>query len=215
MRDDGATPLRLVVLISGKGSNLQAIVDAIDTDQVPAQVCAVISNRDNAPGLERARRAGIPTEVVTSRTMADRTAYDQALMASIDAYRPGLVILAGFMRILTPEFVHHYQGRMLNIHPSLLPKYRGLNTHQRVLEAGDREHGCTVHFVTPELDGGPIIAQSRIEVRTGDDAQGLAARVQACEHRLYPQVIAWFAQCRLHLEGDRVLLDTDALGAKP
>ncbi len=200
-------PLRLVVLISGNGSNLQAILDARANGGLPARVCAVISDRATAHGLERARHARVTTEVCRPRAGEDRATYDQALMTRIDAYAPELVVLAGFMRIFTPDLVHHYHGRMVNIHPSLLPHYRGLNTHQRVLEAGELEHGCTVHFVTPELDGGPIIAQARVAVRPGDDAQRLAARVQASEHRLYPQVIDWFARGRLRLQGERVLLD--------
>lgn len=205
--DNGGMPLRLVVLISGNGSNLQAILDAIAAGRLAARVCAVISNRAGAHGLERARLAEVDTEVIEPAPYADRADYDKALMARIDAHRPDLVILAGFMRILSPEFVHHYMGRMLNIHPSLLPKYRGLNTHQRALDAGETEHGCSVHFVTPELDGGPVIARARVEVRPDDDAATLAARVQASEHRLYPQVIGWYVQGRLQLEGDQVLLD--------
>ncbi len=205
--DNGGTALRLVVLISGNGSNLQAILDAIAAGRLAARVCAVISNRADAYGLERARLAGVDAEVLDPAPYADRVEYDKALMARIDAYHPNLVILAGFMRILSPEFVHHYTGRMLNIHPSLLPKYRGLNTHQRALDASETEHGCSVHFVTPELDGGPVIARAQVEVRPGDDAGTLAARVQASEHRLYPEVIGWYAQGRLRLDGDQVLLD--------
>jgi len=202
-----ATPLGIVVLISGNGSNLQAIIDAIREQQLPVEIRAVISNEPGAYGLIRARRAGIPTEVLDHRNFASREDYDRALQVLIDKYHPGLVVLAGFMRILTPGFVQHYQGRMLNIHPSLLPRYQGLNTHQRVLEAGDSVHGVSVHFVTPELDGGPVILQAEVPVHPGDTAQDLAARVHQQEHLIYPLVIRWFAEGRLALDGDTVLLD--------
>lgn len=202
-----ATPLGLVVLISGNGSNLQAIIDAIRDQQLPVEIRAVISNEPDAYGLERARRAGIPAEVLDHRDFASREDYDRALQALIDKYRPDLVVLAGFMRILTPGLVQHYAGRMLNIHPSLLPRYQGLNTHQRVLDAGDSVHGVSVHFVTPELDGGPVILQAEVPVQPGDTAEDLAARVHRQEHRIYPLVIRWFAEGRLALDGDTVLFD--------
>ncbi len=200
-------PLPIVVLISGSGSNLQAMIDAIDAGELPAEIRAVISNEPGVRGLERARKAGIPAEVIDHRDYDSRAAFDQALMARIDHYRPQLVVLAGFMRILTEEFVNHYAGRMLNIHPSLLPRYQGLNTHQRVLDAGDEIHGVSVHFVTPELDGGPVILQAEVPVHAGDDAEALAERIHRQEHIIYPLVIRWFAEGRLRLAGDSVLLD--------
>ncbi len=195
-------PLPVVVLISGSGSNLQALIDGALADFLPIVIRAVISNQADALGLERARRAGIEARVLSHRDYADRAAYDLALMALIDGFQPGLVVLAGFMRILTDGFVAHYQGRMLNIHPSLLPRFRGLHTHERALEAGDREHGATVHFVTEELDGGPAVLQARVPVEAGDDAISLAARVLMKEHRILPQVVRWFAQGRLRLGTD-------------
>lgn len=204
--------LPVVVLISGSGSNLQALIDGAVNGTLPIRIAAVIANRGDAYGLERARRAGIPTQVLSHQDFDDREAYDAALMDLIDGFYPGLVVLAGFMRILTPGFVAHYQGRMLNIHPSLLPKYRGLHTHERALAAREREHGATVHFVTAELDGGPAILQARVPVAADDDANRLAARVLVQEHRLYPQVVRWFAQGRLELSTDgRPCLDGQAL----
>ncbi|UCE89259.1 MAG: phosphoribosylglycinamide formyltransferase [Pseudomonadota bacterium] len=200
-------PLSVVVLISGNGSNLQAIIDAIATGSVPARVVAVISNRAEAYGLTRAANAGIPQHVLNHRNYADRDAYDAEMMALIDRYAPGLVVLAGFMRILSDGFVAHYAGRMMNIHPSLLPRYRGLNTHQRVLQAGDAVHGASVHFVTPELDAGPVIVQAAVPVQPGDDADALAARVHTREHLIYPLAIRWFAEGRVRLEDDTVLYD--------
>ncbi len=201
------TPCGLVVLISGNGSNLQAIIDAIAAGELPAEIRAVISNNPDAYGLERARRVGIPAEVVDHRDYPDRESYDRALQAVIDRHAPDLVVLAGFMRILTPAFVEHYAGRMLNIHPSLLPRYQGLDTHRRVLEAGDAIHGVSVHFVTPELDSGPIVLQAEVPVEPGDTEADLARKVHAEEHVIYPRVIRWFAEGRLRLDGDRVLLD--------
>ncbi len=200
-------PLPVVVLISGSGSNLQALIDGAAGDELPIRIEAVISNEPDAFGLERARRAGIAAEVVDHRAFDSREAFDQALMAAIDRHQPGLVVLAGFMRILTPAFVHHYAGRLLNIHPSLLPKYQGLHTHRRALEAGDVEHGASVHFVTEELDGGPVILQAKVPVLPGDTPERLAARVLEKEHRIYPLVVKWFAQGRLRLDGDGVLFD--------
>ncbi|HKK04866.1 MAG TPA: phosphoribosylglycinamide formyltransferase [Gammaproteobacteria bacterium] len=206
-------PLPIVVLISGNGSNLQAIIDAIDERGLPARIRAVISNRADAFGLERARRAGIPTEVLDHREFASRQDYDRALMARIDAHEPALVVLAGFMRILTPALVEHYLGRMLNIHPSLLPKYRGLDTHRRALEDGELEHGCTVHFVTPDLDSGPVVLQAAVPVRPDDDAGALARRVQEQEHLIYPLAIRWFAEGRLRLAGTQATLDGHPIDA--
>lgn len=198
--------LPIVVLVSGGGTNLQAVIDAAQ-DDLPVEIRAVISNRADAYGLERARRAGIHTEVLEHKGYPDRDAYDAALMALIDRFQPGLVVLAGFMRILTPDFVRHYAGRLLNIHPSLLPKYRGLDTHARALDDGETEHGASVHFVTPDLDAGPLIVQARVPVRPDDTAETLAARVLEQEHRIYPQAIRWFAEGRLRLEDDTVYLD--------
>lgn len=198
--------LPIVVLISGGGTNLQSIIDAAQAD-LPVEIRAVISNRAGAFGLERARRAGIPTAVLDHREHPSREAYDQALMACIDSYAPELVVLAGFMRILSDAFVEHYTGRLFNIHPSLLPKFRGLDTHARALEAGEREHGATVHFVTPELDAGPIIIQARVPVEPTDSPESLAARVLAQEHRIYPQAIRWFAEGRLELKDGIARLD--------
>lgn len=193
--------LRLVVLISGKGSNLQAIIDASQQGTLDAEVVAVISNKSSAYGLQRAEQAGITQEVLEHAQFDSREAFDQALMQRIDSYRPGLVVLAGFMRILTNSFVQHYAKRMLNIHPSLLPKYPGLNTHRRALEAGDKIHGASVHFVTTELDGGPVVLQAEVPVLEGDDEQTLAERVLVEEHKIYLQAIQQFAQGKLLLLG--------------
>ena len=208
------SPLHVVVLVSGKGSNLQALIDAINAGRITADIRAVISNNPDAYGLIRAQQAGIPTEVVDHREFPDRASYDRALQACIDHYQPELVVLAGFMRILTDDFVNHYLGRMINIHPSLLPKYQGLNTHQRALDAGDTVHGVSVHFVTPELDGGPVILQAAVPVHAGDTAKTLARRVLEREHVIYPLVVRWFADGRLQLEGDQVLLDSQPMRAE-
>ena len=198
MSSNGAAPdKRIVVLISGGGSNLQALIDTAAKQQLGGQLVAVISNRPDAGGLQRARDAGIPTRVLDHRQFSDRAAFDQALAEIVDDQAPDLVVLAGFMRILTDRFVRHYLGRMLNIHPSLLPLYPGLKTHARALEAGDAEHGATVHFVTPDLDGGPPAAQVRVPVYSKDTTADLAARVLVQEHRLYPAVVRWFCQGRL------------------
>lgn len=194
-----AQPLPIVVLISGNGSNLQAIIDAIHVG-LPAEIRAVISNNPQAYGLSRAREAGIPAEVIDHHDYPSRDAFDQGLRSRIDHYQPKLLVLAGFMRILTDEFVKHYHGRMINIHPSLLPRYQGLNTHQRVLDAGDDIHGVSVHFVTSELDSGPVILQAEIPVHANDDADTLAQRIHEQEHIIYPQVIRWFAEGRLRLQ---------------
>lgn len=184
--------LPIVVLISGSGSNLQSIIDATQQG-MPVEIRAVISNKADAYGLTRAEEAGIPTAVLDNKAYADRPSYDAALQVLIDSYSPQLVVLAGFMRILTDDFVRHYEGRMMNIHPSLLPKYRGLNTHARAIEAGDNEAGCTVHFVTPELDAGPIIIQARVPVLPDDTPETLARRVLEQEHKIYPEAIRRFA----------------------
>ncbi|WP_432695614.1 phosphoribosylglycinamide formyltransferase [Marinobacterium sp. YM272] len=204
---------RIVVLISGSGSNLQAIIDQASSGRIPGRIAAVISNKADAYGLTRASNAGIATAVLSHRDYEDRAAFDQALQQQIDSYEPDLVVLAGFMRILTPEFVRHYAGRLFNIHPSLLPKYKGLHTHQRALEAGDAEHGCTVHFVTEELDGGPLVVQAATPVQSGDDADSLQQRVHHLEHRIYPLAVEWFCAGRLSLNNGQVMLDGAALPA--
>lgn len=203
--------LRIVVLISGGGTNLQALLDDAERAHAAFEICAVISNRPGVQGLQRAERYGVPTRVLDHADFADREQFDTALAGEIDRFAPGLVVLAGFMRILTPGFVAHFAGRMLNIHPSLLPAFQGLHTHRRALEAGVSEHGASVHFVTAELDGGPVIAQARVAVLPGDDEAALAARVLRKEHRLLPRVVDWFARQRLRLDGETVLLDGKVL----
>lgn len=192
-------PLSIVVLVSGNGSNLQALIDAAASD-LPVAIRAVISNEPDAFALERARRAGIETRVLNHRDFADRQSYDRALAAAIDACAPGLIVLAGFMRILTPELVARFRGRMLNIHPSLLPKFRGLHTHERALAAGEKRHGASVHFVTEELDGGPVVVQAEVPVEPDDDPERLGARVLTREHVIYPLAVRWFAEGRLRLD---------------
>jgi phosphoribosylglycinamide formyltransferase-1 len=206
------SPLPVVILISGRGSNLQAIIDKTSSGELPVEIRAVISNRPDATGLRLAGQAGLETRVIDHTDYADRETFDRALQACIDSYRPGLVVLAGFMRILTPGFVHHYQGRMLNIHPSLLPEFPGRNTHQRAIDAGKREHGASVHFVTEDIDGGPVLLQARIPVRESDNAASLAERVLREEHRLFPLAIRWFAQGRIFLdENGRIRMDEKLL----
>lgn len=205
-----STPLPIVVLISGSGTNLQAIIDdAIDNPNY--QIAAVISNKAEVKGLERAKTAGISTDVLSHTAFKNRESYDQALIQCIDKYKPGLVVLAGFMRILTAGFVEHYQGRMLNIHPSLLPAYTGLNTHQRVLDANELKHGASVHFVTEELDGGPVILQASLDVDSSETASELATRVLSLEHVIYPTVINWFAERRLSLSSKGIEFDKNLL----
>ncbi len=207
----GARNIRLVVLISGRGSNLQAILDQAASGELPVEVAAVISNRPGVAGLERARQAGVPALELDHKNFPDRPTFEAALIELIDRHRPDLVALAGFMRLLTASFTEHYQGRLLNIHPSLLPKFRGLHTHERALAAGETEHGASIHFVTAELDGGPVIVQARVPVLSGDDPDTLAARVLEQEHRLYPLAIRWFAEGRLRLDGEQVLFDEQSL----
>lgn len=209
-----ADPLRVVVLISGNGSNLQAILEA-QANGLPIQVVSVISNRANAFGLERARRFGVPQEVLPHSTYATREAFDAALAQRIDRYHPECVALAGFMRILTERFVLRYRGRLVNIHPSLLPDYPGLNTHERALSDKRQIHGASVHYVTPELDSGPVIMQVSVPVLPNDDAEQLAARVLEQEHRLYPRVLELFAQGRIELCAGRVRLDGRLLDHPP
>ena len=203
----------VVVLLSGTGSNLQALIDSNDIKDSPANIRAVISNRADAYGLQRAQDAGIDTRVLDHTAFEGREAFDAALIEVIDTFNPQLVVLAGFMRILSAEFVRHYQGRLLNVHPSLLPKYKGLHTHQRALEAGDSEHGCSVHFVTEELDGGPLVVQAVIPVESNDSPHSLAQRVHAQEHLIYPLAVRWFAEGRLSLDEQGALLDGQLLAA--
>lgn len=212
MSTSTSATLRVVVLISGSGSNLQALIDGAAHGDLPITIAGVISNRPDVLGLARAQQAGIPTQVLDHKGFASREAFDAALMDVIDSYTPGLVVLAGFMRILTPEFTQHYLGRMLNIHPSLLPKYQGLHTHQRALDANESHHGVTVHFVTAELDGGPAAIQARVPILPGDDANLLAKRVQRQEHRIYPLAVKWFAEGRLKMDVDgKARLDGELL----
>ncbi|WKC37388.1 phosphoribosylglycinamide formyltransferase [Ectopseudomonas chengduensis] len=206
-------PCNVVVLISGSGSNLQALIDSVAHDGNPARIAAVICNRAGAYGLERAKQAGIATELLDHKQFDGREAFDAALIQAIDAYQPDLVVLAGFMRILTPGFVQHYAGRLLNIHPSLLPKHKGLHTHQRAIEAGDSEHGCSVHFVTEELDGGPLVVQAVLPVMADDTAESLAHRVHQQEHQIYPLAVRWFAEGRLRLGAQGAMLDGQPLPA--
>lgn len=195
-----------VVLVSGSGSNLQALLDAA-ADDLPLEVRAVISNRPDAYGLERAARACIPTRVLDHTRFPDRASFEAALAELIDGFEPELVLLAGFMRILEPGFVARYSGRMVNIHPALLPAYPGLHTHRRCLEAGDAEHGASIHFVTAEVDGGPVFMQVRVPVAADDDPDTLAARVLAQEHRLYPTAVRLLCEGRVRLQEGQVQLD--------
>jgi len=200
-------PAPVVILISGRGSNLKAILDEVRAGRLPAEIRAVISNNPGVEGLRIAQAAGIRTEVIDHRKFSERRQFDQALIEAIDREQPRLVVLAGFMRILGDEFIRHYAGRLMNIHPSLLPAFKGLNTHGRALEAGVREHGASVHLVTNDLDGGPVIAQARVRVQPDDTPETLAARVLEQEHRLYPLAIRWFIENRLSLQHGQVLLD--------
>ena len=202
----------IVVLISGNGSNLQAIIDGCTNGVIKnSRVTAVISNKADAYGLKRAQRANIDNLYLTATEFPNRQAYDQALIEKIDAYQPDVIILAGFMRILSADFVHHYQGRMLNIHPSLLPKYSGLNTHQRAIDAGDTEHGTSVHFVTEELDGGPVILQAKVPIFATDNVDDVIQRVQRQEHNIYPLVTQWLLSQRLSMQNGHAVLDGNIL----
>ncbi len=196
----------IVILISGRGSNMEAMLAERAAGRLPVNIAAVISNRPDAKGLETAARAGITVRSLDHKAFAGREAFDEALAACIDEFAPDLVVLAGFMRILTPAFVTRYEGRLLNIHPSLLPSFPGLHTHQRALEEGVRIHGCTVHFVTAALDHGPVVVQAAVPVFDDDSEDSLADRVLRQEHRIYPQAVRWFAEGRLHLDGGRVRL---------
>jgi phosphoribosylglycinamide formyltransferase 1 len=197
----------VVALVSGRGSNLRAIAERARAGDPPVEIRAVVSDREDAPALEWARAFGLDCATLPPKSFPDRDRYDETLAALVAGYEPELVILAGFMRILGPAFVDRFSGRCLNIHPSLLPRHRGLHTHRRVLEAGEREHGASVHFVTRELDGGPVVLQARVPVRDDDDEASLAARVLAQEHRIYPQAVAWFATGRLRFADGAAWLD--------
>ena len=198
---------RAVVLISGGGSNLQAFIEQIQAGDLPLDIVLVISNKEDAFGLERAKKANIQTVAINHHDFDSRVQFDQALIGEIDALEPDIVILAGFMRILTEEFVHRYHNRLVNIHPSLLPKYPGTNTHQRAVDAGDQWHGVSIHFVVPEVDAGPIILQGRLSIGADDTSDSLQHRIHQIEHVLYPQAVKWFAENRLSIDLDKVLLD--------
>lgn len=200
-------PAPVVILISGRGSNLQAILSAVRANQLPIEVRAVISNNPDAAGLRAAYAGGVHTEVIDHRDFTVRTQFDSALQSTVDRHEPRLVLLAGFMRILGKTFIRHYAGRLLNIHPSLLPAFRGLNTHARALAAGVSQHGASVHFVTDDLDGGPSIVQATVPVRPDDSAETLAARVLQEEHRIYPLAIRWYVEDRLSIHDGQVFLD--------
>jgi phosphoribosylglycinamide formyltransferase 1 len=202
-----ASLCRVLVLISGNGSNLQALIDRSSKPDSQFQIIAVISNRPDVFGLQRATQAGIPNVTVDHQLFNSREEFDANLMLRIDEFTPDLVVLAGFMRILSPAFVQHYASRLINIHPSLLPAYKGTNTHQRVLDAGDTRHGVSVHFVTEELDGGPVVLHSVVPVHSFDNKETLAARVAIEEHKIYPEAVQWFAQGRLAVRQNKVLLD--------
>jgi phosphoribosylglycinamide formyltransferase-1 len=201
----------IVVLISGNGSNLQAIIEQIIERKIPANITAVFSNRIDAYGLERAKLSSIPAIFIDHKAFDCRDSYDAQMRQEIDKYSPDLIVLAGFMRILSADFVEHYQGRMLNIHPSLLPKYKGLQTHQRAIDEGDTEHGASVHFVTPDLDGGPVVLQSKVPIFPDQTTNELSQRVQEQERQMYPLVIKWFCQNRLAMKNNRAYLDDKIL----
>lgn len=202
---------RTAILISGSGSNLQSFIDRVGTGTLDLELTLVLSNRPDAYGLTRASSAGLDTACIEHGAFADREAFDRAVAAELDGRRPDLIVLAGFMRIVSPWFVNHYEGRILNIHPALLPAYPGLDTHRRVLDAGDRHHGSTVHFVTDELDGGPRILQGRLRVEPNETAAELRTRVQAIEHQIYPEAASWFASGRLQYMDGAAWLDGELL----
>lgn len=198
---------RTAILVSGSGTNLQAFIDAVASGNLDLDLCVVFSNNPKAHGLERAEIAGIPTACIQHNDYPDRESFDRAVIAELDRFQPQLLILAGFMRILSPGFVDHYEGRILNIHPALLPKYPGLNTHQRVLDAGDEWHGSTVHFVTEELDGGPRVLQGRLQVNPGESAGELQDRVQAIEHKIYPEAAGLVGSGRVVFRNGEAWID--------
>lgn len=198
---------KIVILISGRGSNMQAIVQASQSQQWSAQIAAVISNKPDAAGLVYAAEQGIPTMVVESKAFSSRESFDTALMQAIDGFQADLVVLAGFMRILTPQFVQHYENRIMNIHPSLLPSFVGLHTHQQALDAGVKFHGATVHFVTAELDHGPIIDQACVRIEQNDTEESLAQKLLVKEHQIYPRAVRLFVEGKLVVEGNRVIVN--------
>jgi len=198
-----------VVLISGSGSNLQSLID--HSKNINLEISCVISNNPDAYGLERAKKAGIATIILEHTKFPSRESYDKSLKKIIDEYKPEIIILAGFMRILTANFVNSYLGKIINIHPSLLPKYQGLNTHERAIQSGDKMHGVSVHFVTAELDGGPIIAQKSIEINENENPKSLAKRILKEEHKIYPMVVEWYTQGRLFYKNNRAILDNKVL----
>ncbi len=203
--------IRIVVLVSGDGSNLQQLIDSCHSGRIRAQIVGVVSNEPNAYGLERARLANIPTQVINHREYADRASFEVEVTRVIQEWKAELILLAGFMRVLTPAFVNRYSGQMINIHPSLLPAYRGLNTHARVLETGDRMHGCSIHFVTSDLDAGAVIAQAVTNVLPTDNLAHLTQKVRKLEHHIYPLVVSWLAAGRIALLGNKVYLDGQEL----
>lgn len=211
MQSEPAPLPKAVVLISGSGSNLQAIIDAVASGDLPLEISAVISNVPDAYGIKRAEEAEIKTHSLDHRTFSQRELFDAELIRTIEHYQPDIVVLAGFMRILSNDFVHRYLGKLVNIHPSLLPKYPGLNTHQRAIDAEDKYHGVTIHYVIPELDAGPNIVQAKVEITESDTPETLAKRVQQQEHIIYPIVLKWFAEGRLALIGDHASLDGEQL----
>ncbi|WP_303292064.1 phosphoribosylglycinamide formyltransferase [Marinobacter sp. SS5-14b] len=211
MMADPAPKPKIVVLASGSGTNLQALIDASRERDFPGEIIAVGCNRPGAFALERAAQANIKTFVIDHQQFGSREEFDGALIAELHRHNPDVIVLAGFMRILTADFVRAFRGRMLNVHPSLLPAYTGLNTHQRVLDAGDKVHGVSIHFVTEELDGGPVIAQADVVVNADDTPESLAERVQQQEHLLYPIVLRWFCEGRIQLAAEGVLFDGEPL----
>ncbi len=202
---------RVVVLISGSGTNLQALIDAQQAGNLPIEIVGVISNRPNVAGLERAAKANIATKTVDHTEFSSREKFDHCIAEAIQSFNPDLVVLAGYMRIMTAELVQQFPGKMLNIHPSLLPKYPGLHTHRKAIENGESEHGSTVHFVTEELDGGPIIAQMHVNIAKNETEQSLIEKVKTIEHQLYPQVVKWFAEQRLQWKSGVIYFDNEAL----
>lgn len=205
---------KIVVLVSGQGSNLQALIDACQQGRIAATLVAVLSNNAQAYGLQRAEEAGIAAQALDAKGFADREAFDAALAQAIDQYQPDLVVLAGYMRILSNAFVQRYAGRMLNIHPSLLPKYPGLHTHRQAIDNGDAEHGTSVHFVTEQLDGGPVILQAKVPIFPGDEEDEVIERVQTQEHTIYPLVVSWFIEGRLAMRDNAAWLDGERLPAQ-
>ena len=202
---------KIAVLISGGGSNLQSIIDHVEQGHINASIACVISNKPNAYGLVRAQNANIPTHVIEHKNYASRIAFDQELVSTLAVYNIQLIILAGFMRVLSPTFIDEYQGNILNIHPSLLPKYAGLDTHARAIEAGDSEHGCSVHFVTADLDEGPLVIQAKVNIENADNPETLAARVLEKEHIIYPLAVKWFCEDRLTFKNGKACFDDDSL----